>query len=182
MVRRRRVLVVYASRHGGNRGIAERIATILGGEGIESSVASVRDKPDPTTADALVIGSGVYFGNWLNEGRRYLRSHTKVLRDRPVWLFSSGPVGPPDEETKRDAVLGRAVAELESLANPRDHRVFAGVFDPHDRPRSLGERIMRLLPASRDLLPPGDFREWSAIDAWARAIAREVRQGDSLAR
>lgn len=181
-MRRPRVLVVYASRHGGNRGIAERIATILGGEGLDSHAASVRDKPDPTTADALVIGSGVYFGNWLNEGRRYVRKNTKALLERPVWLFSSGPVGPPDEETKRDAVLGRAVAELEVLTNPRDHRVFAGAFDPRDSPKTVGERLMRLLPASRDLLPPGDFREWSAIDAWARAIAREVKQGDGPAR
>ena len=27
------------------------------------------------------------------------------------------------------------------------------------------------MPAIRDILPEGDFREWDAIDAWAREIA-----------
>lgn len=172
----RKVLVVYASRHGGNRGIAERIATILAGEGLDTRVASVRDKPDPSSVDAVVAGSGVYFGNWLSEGKRWLRGNAKAIRERPVWLFSSGPVGPPSEAAKRDALLPRSVAELEAWAKPRGHEVFAGSFDPHDPPKSLGERLMRLLPASRNLLPAGDYREWSAIDAWARAIARELKQ------
>jgi len=176
------VLVVYASRHGGNRGIAERISTILGGEGLTSRVASVRDKPDPTTAAAIIVGSGVYFGNWLGEGKRWLRSNAKTLREQPVWLFSSGPVGPPSAEAKRDALLPRAVAELEAWVKPRGHEIFAGAFDPADSPKSLGERLMRLMPASRDLLPAGDYREWSAIDAWTRAIARELKQSTTRKR
>ncbi len=173
----RKVLVVYASRHGGNRGIAERIAATLAAERLDCRVASVHDKPDPATADAVVAGSGVYFGNWLGEGKRWLRVNSKALRERPVWLFSSGPVGPPTEDAKRDALLPRSIAELESWARPRGHEIFAGAFDRNDPPKSIGERLMRLLPASRNLLPTGDFREWSAIDAWARSIAAELKQG-----
>jgi menaquinone-dependent protoporphyrinogen oxidase len=176
------VLVVYASRHGGNRGIAERISTILRGEGLNSRAASVRDKPDPTTADALVVGSGVYFGNWLSEGKRWLRGNAKALRERPVWLFSSGPVGPPSAESKKDALLPRSIAELEAWVKPRGHEIFAGAFDPNDGPKSIGERVMRWMPASRDLLPAGDYREWSAIDAWARSIARDLKQGGGTKR
>jgi hypothetical protein len=31
-----------------------------------------------------------------------------------------------------------------------------------------------MLPASKGILPIGDFREWPAIEAWARQIAAEV--------
>jgi menaquinone-dependent protoporphyrinogen oxidase len=31
------------------------------------------------------------------------------------------------------------------------------------------------MPASKGLLPAGDFRDWAVIDAWARVIARELR-------
>jgi hypothetical protein len=31
-----------------------------------------------------------------------------------------------------------------------------------------------MMPGSKNLLPPGDFREWDAIEAWAREIARDV--------
>lgn len=30
------------------------------------------------------------------------------------------------------------------------------------------------MPAIRDILPDGDFRDWDAIDAWADAIAGEL--------
>jgi menaquinone-dependent protoporphyrinogen oxidase len=33
------------------------------------------------------------------------------------------------------------------------------------------ERLVRLMPASKNILPEGDFREWDAIEAWARDIA-----------
>lgn len=172
---RRKVLVAYATRHGATRGIAERIATILAAEGLDCRVASVRDAPDPTIVDAVVIGSAAYFGNWLREAKRWSQANSATLRGRPVWLFTSGPVGPPSEETKREALLPRARSDLERLLKPRGHVVFAGAFDPRNRPRSIGERVMRLMPASRDLLPPGDWREWDLIEAWSRGVAREVK-------
>jgi len=30
------------------------------------------------------------------------------------------------------------------------------------------------MPAARGALPAGDFRDWSAIDAWAAQIAAEL--------
>ena len=36
------------------------------------------------------------------------------------------------------------------------------------------ERVVRLMPASKEVLPEGDFREWDAIEAWAREIAAEL--------
>jgi menaquinone-dependent protoporphyrinogen oxidase len=31
------------------------------------------------------------------------------------------------------------------------------------------------MPAARKMLPTGDFRDWAAIDAWAREIARALQ-------
>jgi menaquinone-dependent protoporphyrinogen oxidase len=33
------------------------------------------------------------------------------------------------------------------------------------------------MPAIRDLLPAGDFRDWPAIEAWAREIAAALTAG-----
>jgi menaquinone-dependent protoporphyrinogen oxidase len=38
----------------------------------------------------------------------------------------------------------------------------------------MQERLVRLLPAAKQVLPTGDFREWDAIEAWAREIAAHV--------
>jgi menaquinone-dependent protoporphyrinogen oxidase len=55
--------------------------------------------------------------------------------------------------------------------HPRDHRVFYGAFDPKDPPHAMAERLVRMMPGSRGLLPPGDYREWDLIEAWGREIA-----------
>ena len=47
--------------------------------------------------DACVIGSAVYVGHWLDPARELVETHARALAGRPVWLFSSGPLGPPDK-------------------------------------------------------------------------------------
>jgi hypothetical protein len=45
--------------------------------------------------DAVVLGSAVYAGHWLKPARALADRCAAALRARPVWLFSSGPVGDP---------------------------------------------------------------------------------------
>jgi menaquinone-dependent protoporphyrinogen oxidase len=183
-----KVEVVYASRHGATAGIAEWIAGVLRTEGADVVVADAADRPDPRGFDAYVIGSGVYMGSWLKEGSEFLERHQSTLATRPVWLFSSGPLpGSSKGMNTEDSValaLGpeegpgsggrRKIAALSAAIQPRDHRVFLGAFNPNDPSKSMPERLLRLLPVSKDILPVGDFRERDAVEAWAREIAASV--------
>ena len=45
------------------------------------------------------------------------------------------------------------------------------------KPIGMAERAMKLMPAARDALPAGDFRDWPEIEAWARSIAADLRSG-----
>ena len=180
-----KVLVVYGSRHGGTRGIAERIGEVLRAEGLEADVTAADHAGDVGSADAVVVGSGVYIGNWLKEPLEFIKRNQAALATRPLWLFSSGPL--PGSTASKDPsdpltdALGpedgpgsggrKKIAELSAATHPVDHRVFLGAFDPKDPPRAMVERLVRMMPASKDILPPGDFRNWDAIEAWAREIA-----------
>jgi len=62
--------------------------------------------------------------------------------------------------------------EYEDLVHPRGKQVFRGAYD-HDKIRGA-DRIIAWMPAIRDIMPEGDFREWDAIDAWAGSIADEL--------
>ena len=68
------VHVVYASRHGGTQGIAERITEVMLAEGLEVSCSPANAARDLATADAFVIGSGVYMGSWLDEAVKFIVS------------------------------------------------------------------------------------------------------------
>ena len=183
-----RVLVVHASRHGGTRGIAERIGRVLDGEGHDVEVAAASASPAVGGRHAVIVGSGVYMGSWLDDGLEFLRANRGLLSSRRVWLFSSGPLpAAKSYDASKDPVenaLGpadgpgsggrRKLQELIDEITPREHRVFAGAFDPSDSPKNLAERFIRIMPASGNILPPGDYRDWKAIEAWAREIAAEL--------
>ena len=172
------VMVVVASRHGATRGIADRIGETLRAEGLEVSVFDAKEAPAPQWADAVVIGGAAYMGKWLDEVAEYVHLHDAALRARPTWLFASGPVGDELVDKKGRDVLGppefltNAAAEVMAKGT----RVFFGRWDPSDPPMSVGERLFRMLPVSKDVLPIGDFRDWPAIEDWAREIARELTQ------
>lgn len=171
-----RVLVAYTSKHGATREIAERIAAILAGAGLDAVAQPANAVTDLAAYDAVVIGAAAYYGSWLKDATEFVRRHRALLAVRPVWLFSSGPLGTARTDDKgRDILVAAApkeFAELQETIAPRDLHVFFGKLDP----RTLGftERLVRSLPAGRGLLPEGDFRDWPAIEAWAASIAHEL--------
>jgi menaquinone-dependent protoporphyrinogen oxidase len=172
------VLVGYASRHGATVGIAERIAAGLRGAGLEVDVASVDDVDDVDRYDAFVIGGAAYMFHWLKQATRFVERHRTMLAERPVWLFSSGPLGTDlVDEHGRDvleATRPKEFDDLQALVRPRGVRVFFGAWDPEQPPIGIGERAMRLMPKSTAAIPAGDFRDWPAIDAWTAQIAAEL--------
>jgi menaquinone-dependent protoporphyrinogen oxidase len=190
-----RVQVVYASRHGGTAGIAQRIGKVLQSEGSDVEVADAAARPDPRGFDAHVIGSGVYMGSWLKEGVQFLQANQQALAGKAVWLFSSGPLPGSSKETtgvdRLTDALGpesgpgsggrRKIEELSAAFQPRGHEIFLGAFDPDDPPKSFPERMVRMMPAAKRVLPAGDFREWERIEAWARQIAAQLPVAEPVA-
>lgn len=159
------VLVAYASKHGSTQGIAEHIAERLRQLGKEAEARSVDAIEHLDHYEAFVIGSAVYYGAWLKEATEWVRGNRAILAQRPVWLFSSGPLG---VEIKDSEQQPREMAEFQQALEPRDQQIFFGALDP-DR-LSFPERMM----AKAVRAPEGDFRDWNAIEAWATGIARDL--------
>ena len=177
------VMVVVASRHGATRGIADRIGETLRAEGLEVSVFDAKEAPGPQWADAVVIGGAAYMGKWLDEVTEYITLHHAALSERPTWLFASGPVGTELVDKKGHDVLEPPQFMLDAAADvlAQGIRVFFGRWDPSDEPKSVAERVFRMLPISKDVLPIGDYRDWPAIEAWAHEIARELAEAPAAA-
>jgi menaquinone-dependent protoporphyrinogen oxidase len=166
------VLVSYASKHGSTRGIAEAIAATLAERGIPTEVLAVDAIADVVAYDAAVLGSAIYMGRWLKEAIEFTRQHRDALIQRPVWLFSSGPLGTEVVDAEEQP---RELAELREMLDPRDHQVFFGALDRDAL--GFGERmVVKAVKA-----PEGDFRDWDGIRAWAATIADELTPSAALA-
>jgi menaquinone-dependent protoporphyrinogen oxidase len=175
------VLVAYASRHGATAGIAERIAAGLRAAGLAAEARPVKDVRDVSGYEAFIIGSAAYMFHWLKEATSFAKRHRAVLAERPVWIFSSGPLGTDlvdkDGRDVFESTRPKEFAQLQALLRPRGERVFFGAWDADASAIGIGERFLRLMPKSRAALPVGDFRDWPAIDAWAVEIASEIQSG-----
>ncbi len=165
-----RVLVTAASKHGATAEIAERIGQVLQRDlTARDSSAEVDTRPvDEVTSvreyDAVVLGSAVYMGRWLDAARELVQQQAETLATRPVWLFSSGPIGDPPKPDQDPVDVASAVA----VSKARDHRVFAGRLDR----RQLGFAEKAVVVALR--VADGDFRDWAQIEQWASGIAEEL--------
>jgi menaquinone-dependent protoporphyrinogen oxidase len=168
-----KAIVVYASKYGSTKGIAGFIAEKLQQRGILAEVRDVVAIHGLGGFDAFVIGSAVYMGHWMKEATEFVRRNRSVLAGRPVWLFSSGPLGTGTKDAQgRDLIVvaePKELAEFREAINPRDHRVFFGALDSSKL--GVAHRMTRKLPAARATLPEGDFRDWKDIEAWAVSIA-----------
>jgi menaquinone-dependent protoporphyrinogen oxidase len=172
------VLVAYATRHGATAGIAEHIAAALVDRGHVAQARPVEEVDGLGGYDAVVLGGAAYMFHWLKPAVRFARKHRAELSSRPVWLFSSGPLGTDRVDDEGQDVLEvtrpKEFDELSSLLNPRGEQVFFGAYDPDAPPIGMAERLTRRLPAARDSFPSGDFRDWEAISAWAEQIAADL--------
>jgi menaquinone-dependent protoporphyrinogen oxidase len=162
-----KVLVAAASKHGATQEIAEAIGRTLNAEGVHASVAANVDADDPAGYDAVVLGSAVYMGHWLEAATKFVESHGTTLSNRPAWLFSSGPIGDPPRPNEPQAVN---VADLVSKTQAKGHKLFAGKLDKGKL--SFGERAVMLAFRAAE----GDYRDWGEVEAWARTIAGELRR------
>jgi len=171
------VLVAYGSNHGATKDIADRIAARLQAEGQQAAARPVEAVDNLEGYDAFVVGSAVYGGRWTQEAVEFVRRHRAKLASRPVWLFSSGPIG--KTATKYEPTEPNGVAAIRRALSPRDHRVFFGAWNRSRLDRSqLGftERII----AKR--LPEGDWRDWPTIEGWVIGIARVLGAAQTATR
>jgi menaquinone-dependent protoporphyrinogen oxidase len=173
------VLVAYATKHGATEGIAEHIAETIRAAGLDVELSPAASVEAIDGYDAFVIGSAAYMFHWMKEATDLVRHNRGVLASKPVWLFSSGPLGtePLDAQGRDQKVsaIPKEIDELRALVGARDHRVFFGAYAKDQKPVGLAERFVSLMPAAKNALPEGDFRDWPEIEAWAASIAADLK-------
>ena len=161
-----RVLVTAATRYGSTGEMARAIGEVLVELGFETTVTAPEEVVAVDDYDAVVLGSAVYMGHWLDQAKELVERSKDALAVRPVWLFSSGPVGDPSRKLVQkmgDDPID--VAEILEATKARDNRVFAGRLEKEN----LGFPQRAMLIAFRGM--EGDFRNWAEIKEWASGIA-----------
>lgn len=160
-----RALITYGSTHGGTEGLAQMVADGLHLEGFDVDVRSPRQVERLASYDLVVVGGALYAARWHREARRFVRRHASELRQRPVYLFSSGPLD--DSASQRDIPPVKGVQALMDKVGARGHATFGGRLAPD----------VKGFPASAMAKKQsGDWRSQLQVRAWTAAIAAQSLQ------
>ena len=156
-----KVLVCAASKYGATSEIAQAVADVLTERGCTVTVLAPGKAVVVEEFDAVVLGSAVYLGRWMKGAREVVERCAAALATRPVWLFSSGPVGEPAMPADNPV----DVTKILQATKARDHQIFAGKLVK--KPLSFPDRAV----VSAIRAQEGDFRDWAQIKGWATSIA-----------
>ena len=178
------VLVGYATAHDSTRDIARRLAERLRARGIAAVAQSLDAVSNPAAYDAFVLGSAIHNQEWLEPAAKFVRTHHRLLKQHPTWLFSVGSVG--ETSGAFPGWLNRSIARFRGESKQlrryregtgaRGHRYFAGVVRS-DVPNVAGKTLVTVFRGRY-----GDHRDWADIAAWADSIARELSASKSARR
>ncbi|MEW6142143.1 MAG: flavodoxin domain-containing protein [Chloroflexota bacterium] len=165
-----KVLVAFASKYGATAEIANRVGQIIRKEGFEVDVLPFNRVVDLAQYKAVIISSAVYIGQWRKEAVKFVTQNEKLLTERQVWIFSSGPTGEGDamELMSGWKYPGKLKPAIERI-HPNDIAVFHGLIDM--KRLNFMERFM----INRVKAASGDFRKWDAVDKWAAGIAKALK-------
>ena len=155
------VLVVYATKNGSTREVAEAVATALRGERADVVLLSAREANSALgDRDLVVLGGAIYGGRWHRDAHRFLKRHRGELATMRVAVFGMGPRADEAEAwTRSRAQLDRALGRHGWLT-PVAVTVFGGVDPPRrgDRPRR-------------------DIRDWVGVHDWAAGLGQSPSAG-----
>jgi menaquinone-dependent protoporphyrinogen oxidase len=159
------VLVAYGTKNGSTASIAKIVGEELRDQGASVDVRDAVTVRSLEGYDAVVIGGALYTGRWHRAARRFVRRQSAALRQRPVWLFSSGPL---DDSADRSDIppVGQVAAAVAKI-NARGHATFGGRLT-ESAPGFIARAMVRNGHG-------GDFRNPERIKIWAKQIAQELQ-------
>ena len=192
-----RALLVYATKHGSTREVANAIAEELRAAFAEVDVHEAASAPPPAGYDAVVLGGPMIMG-WHKDAEKYLKRHKDQLAGVPFALFVTAasltedgmdrvqgvPVAKDSWLVKKPKNAGKLsrkeryalpshylgdIFKACGPARPRRVAVFAGSLDLTTM--NVFEKLFVLLIVGAT---PGDGRHWDFVREWGFDAAKAL--------
>jgi menaquinone-dependent protoporphyrinogen oxidase len=140
------------------------VADALRHEGFTVEVSPARAVRRLENYEAVIVGGALYAFRWHRDARRFVKRHARQLRDRPTYLFSSGPLD--DSAAQKEIPPVKGVQQLMDKIGARGHVTFGGRLTPDAKG----------FPASAMAKKnSGDWRDPQYVQAWVHRIAADLQ-------
>jgi menaquinone-dependent protoporphyrinogen oxidase len=176
---RPRILVVYHSAEGQTAQIADRLAAVLGEEGLDVTCLATDTAPPPDGFDGVVVGDSIHAGEHSKQLTAYVTDHVERLNGMPAALFQVSLTS-ADESPESASEAGALVAKLLDATgfDPDLVARFAGAL-AYTRygwmKRRLMHQIMKRSGGETDTTRDHEYTDWEAVEGFAHDVATYVR-------
>lgn len=169
-----KLLITYATRTGCTEDLARRIGATLRTAGNDVRVIPIDSAPRVDDFDAVIVGSGVRAGKWHANATDWVVGNANKLAARPLALFTCC-LTMKDGQSKAPEVIAYTRPMLDKTGlKPVGIGLFPGWFVP-EKFGFIERSILKMMKS-----PQGDFRDFSAADAWAGEIAARLGMGVAI--
>lgn len=167
---KKKILVAYASFCGTTGEVAEAIGRTLCQQGAKVEVRLLKNVSDVSSYDGAIVGSSVRSASWLPEAIEFVEKQKEKLKRIPVAYFLTCLALFKDTVESRRVARSYLNPVLKGVpaVQPVDQGLFAGVLD-YGRLNMIYRMIMKSKMKEQGV-PEGDFRNWEAIQAWAKGL------------
>lgn len=167
------VLIAYSTRSGSTAEVAEAIGTAIREVGFVTDVMPMQHVVS-LDGRAVILGGPLYFGRFPKEFHQFINVHRECIEKRAPWCFVLGPTRnePADFEAARKQAM-KQLSRYPWLV-PAEVHIFGGRWDVATLPFPFS--LVRRLPGRpMDKIPSSDIRDWTEIQEWAIATARQIK-------
>jgi len=187
-----KALIVYGSRYGCTKEIAQKMGDIIEEEGIECHVINLKEEkkknwPLVNVYNGVIVGSGIQISQWVGEAKKYLKEISPELKKgKPKYaIFVSSGYSSVDSDKAKEQYIDKILEKM-GLPPPIMSAAFSGVMD-FSESSNLGKLKKEALKMAAkgmadenkelefDYQGCNDLRDWPAIEQFARDFASKIK-------
>ena len=146
-----KVLIAYTTKKGSTREVAQKVGEVLKSGGHQLTIVDLKDKPDPSGYDAVIVGAPIIIGRILHRAPKFVKKHSRILNQKPFACFVLGGTLAEDTPENREKMLAK-LDKITDTVTPCEIGLFGGKYDENR-----------------------DWRNWDKIIAWAEGLIKQFR-------
>lgn len=167
------ILIIYATRTGSTKKIAEFIGETLAKLGEEIEIKPIQSEIEFERYKAIVLGSAIQSGKLLPETTEFVKMNKVELSQKPFAVFLVCMTLAMKNSSKYHSFVSAWLEPIRIIVNPVIVGLFPGVLNI-SKIQKFSDRLKFRLSVLFGVWKEGDHRDWDEIQLWTKKLKSEI--------